>query len=95
MLETSIVDAKNRLTRLIRCAENGETVHITRRGKPVAVLLSENEYARLRQSGERRSFWDPVVEMRSDPEFESVDWTQKDVDSWRDRRPGRDFEWPE
>ncbi len=95
MLETSIVDAKNRLTRLIRRAENGETVHITRRGKPVAVLLSENEYARLRQSGERRSFWDLVVEMRSDPEFEAADWTPEEVDSWRDRRTGRDFEWPE
>jgi prevent-host-death family protein len=95
MAETSVADAKNHLTRLIYEAESGKHVHITRRGKPVAVLLSEDEYARLCQSRERRNFWDLIVEMRSDPEFEPVGWTPEEVDSWRDRRSGRDFEWPE
>lgn len=95
MAQASIADAKNQLTRLIHQAESGEAVHITRRGKPVAVLLSEDEYARLRQGREHRNFWDVIVEMRSDPEFEPADWTPEEIDSWRDQRPGRNFEWVE
>lgn len=52
MAETSVAEAKIQLTRLIHRAESGETAHITRRGKPVAVLLSEDEYARLRRGRE-------------------------------------------
>lgn len=95
MSETSIADAKTHLTRFINEAERGEAVHITRRGKPVAVLLSEHEYARLREGRETRNFWDLIVEMRSDPKFQPVDWTKEDVDSWRDGRSARAFEWPE
>lgn len=95
MTEASIAEAKNQLTRLIHEAESGKPVHITRRGKPVAVLLSEDEYARLRLGREHHNFWDLIVEMRSGPEFEPVDWTSEEVASWRDREPARDFEWPE
>lgn len=95
MMETSIAEAKTHLTRLIHQAEGGEPVHITRRGKPVAVLLSEAEYARLREGREQRTFWDLIVEMRSDPDFEPVDWTPEEVDSWRDRIPAPEFAWPE
>jgi len=97
MAETSIAEAKTQLTRLIHQAEQGETVHITRRGKPVAVLLSEGEYARLRQGQAQAQpdFWDLITDMRADPAFEPVDWSSDEVDSWRDRRPVRDFEWPE
>lgn len=95
MAQTSIADAKTQLTRLIHQAEQGEAVHITRRGKPVAVLLSEDEYERLRQGREQRNFWDLIAEMRADPAFEPVDWSQGEVDSWRDRQPLREFEWPE
>jgi prevent-host-death family protein len=51
MTETSIAEAKTQLTRLIQQAERGEAVHITRRGKPVAVLLSEDEYRGLCRPG--------------------------------------------
>jgi len=70
-------------------------VHITRRGKSVAVLLSEDEYIRLNQGKEKHSFWDLIVEMRSDPKFEPIDWTQEEIDSWRDRQSEPEFEWPE
>lgn len=39
MTTVSIKDAKNRLTELARLAEKGETVVITRNGKPVADLV--------------------------------------------------------
>ncbi len=95
MAEASIADAKTQLTRLIHRAERGEAVHITRRGKPVAVLLSEEEYARLRKGQAQPDFWNLINEMRADPAFEPSEWRKDDVDAWRDRRPTRDFEWPE
>lgn len=95
MSVSSIADAKTQLTRLIHQAERGEAVHITRRGKPVAVLVSEEEYGRLRQGQEQRSFWDLIAEMRADPTFKPIDWSRQEIDSWRDRRPPREFEWPE
>jgi len=95
MPEASIAEAKTQLTRLISQAELGEAVHITRRGKPVAVLLSESEYARLRQSETHRSFWELIVEMRDDPAFEPIEWSLDDINAWRDRRPTQVFTWPE
>ena len=44
----SIADARNRLPALVHQAEAGEAVTITRRGKPVAVVISFEEYERVR-----------------------------------------------
>jgi prevent-host-death family protein len=37
-MDVSVAEAKNRLTQLIRAVEQGESVIITRNGKPVAQL---------------------------------------------------------
>ena len=50
MKAVSIADAKNRLTELLYEAEEGAPVQVTRRGQPVAVLLSEAEYLRLKSA---------------------------------------------
>lgn len=47
MKTTSVADAKAHLSSLLAGVEAGETIHITRRGRAVAVVLSEEEYARL------------------------------------------------
>lgn len=44
----SIAEAKDRFSELIREVEQGRAVKITRRGKAVAVLISEVEYANRR-----------------------------------------------
>jgi len=41
-MEVSTAEAKNRLTELIRAIEDGETVTITRHGRPVAQLGPPN-----------------------------------------------------
>ncbi|HAF56529.1 MAG TPA: type II toxin-antitoxin system prevent-host-death family antitoxin [Thauera sp.] len=46
----SIDDAKREWRALIRKAEAGENVMITRDGKPVVVVLSAEEYERARRS---------------------------------------------
>ena len=52
----SIADARRNLPRLIREAEHGKTVELTRRGKPVAVLIGCDEFERL--AAGRRGFGD-------------------------------------
>ena len=39
IMDISIAEAKNRLSQLIRAAEGGESVVITRNGRPVAQLM--------------------------------------------------------
>ena len=43
----SIAEAKNNLSGLVHEAEQGRPVRLTRRGKPVAVLISTEQYERL------------------------------------------------
>lgn len=49
----SVAEAKSRLPALIHEVEAGEAVHISRRGRAAAVLISAAEYARLRSTAER------------------------------------------
>lgn len=94
MSEVSIAEARNSLTRLIYAAENGHVVHITRRGKPVAVLVSEDAYERLESGGPNRDFWQAVETWRAQADLDLPELTPNEVDGWRDRRPSREFSWP-
>lgn len=47
MAEMSIAEAKSRFAELVHQAEAGQPVRITRRGRAVAVLVSEADYVRL------------------------------------------------
>ena len=57
--EFSIAVAKDNLSEVVREAERTGAVRLTRRGKPVAVVLSEKEYHRLR-NGSSRVNWTAV-----------------------------------
>ena len=48
-MDISIAEARNRLSYWLRQVERGKTVRITRRGKPVGVIIGPDEYERLRQ----------------------------------------------
>ena len=50
----SIAEARRNLPKLVRVAEQGMTVELTRRGKLVAVLIGCKQFERLASS--RRSF---------------------------------------
>lgn len=43
----SIAEARDNFAQVVHTAEQGKSVEITRRGKPVAVVLSLEEYQRL------------------------------------------------
>ena len=93
MRETSIRDARNALTTLIHDAERGNPVRLTRHGKPVAVLLSDREFERLKAS--RRSRQDFVAfgqAWRREMIAKGIPFvTKKELAGLRDRKPGRKF----
>ena len=97
MIEATVVDAKNQLPRLIRRAEQGEPVHITRHGKPVAVLLAEQDYARLIKGGTpQQDFLDFLQQWRARMSADDcAPLSEQEVDALRDQSEGqsrgRDF----
>jgi prevent-host-death family protein len=93
MSQVSITEAKNALTRLIHEAERGEAIHITRHGKPVAVLLSEEAYEQLTSREQKTDFWQAIQAWRAQANFDWPELTPEEVDSWRDRSPGREYSW--
>lgn len=93
MSGVSVAEAKTHLTRLLHEVESGEPVHITRRGRAVAVLVSEAEYARLQQSADSKNFWEQIDEMRAEPSFEAIDWPPEELAELRAKSSGREFSW--
>ena len=74
MRTVSIVEAKNRLTELLREVERGQPVAISRRGRSVAVILGEAEYERLRSTagGADFSAWLASWRSRTSTGFEGI-----------------------
>ena len=85
----SIAEARRNLPRLIREAENGKTVELTRRGEPVAVLVGHRRFQLL--TAKRRSFAAAYRDF-----LEAVDLSELDLDpdglfeGVRDKSPGRE-----
>ena len=95
MSDTSIVNAKARLPSLVQRAEAGEPVHITRRGKRVAVILSEQEFNRLTKAPLKPAgYLDFLAGWRKRlQEDECEPLTDQEVASLRSKETGRDFSW--
>ncbi len=65
MPEFSIAQAKAQFAHLVQQAEAGQAVRITRRGRPVAVVLSGAEYERLSAApATRDSLFDFTTRLR-------------------------------
>lgn len=85
----TIADARANLAELVREAESGRPVELTRRGKRVAVLVSTREYERL--VGQPRHFsaaWDAF---REEVDVASLSIEPEEIfGDLRDASPGRD-----
>jgi prevent-host-death family protein len=65
MSEFSIAQAKAQFAQLVQQAESGQPVRITRRGRSVAVVLSDAEYGRLSSAPlQRESLFDFTSRLR-------------------------------
>ena len=84
----SIAEAKNRLPAIIHDVEKGPCVELTRHGKPVAVLLSIQEYEEL--SRKYTGFWNAVSEFRRKAEDEAIEISDTDFKGLRDLSSGRE-----
>ncbi|HLX06584.1 MAG TPA: type II toxin-antitoxin system Phd/YefM family antitoxin [Thermoanaerobaculia bacterium] len=93
MKRYSIAEARNHLPGLVRAVETGSPVELTRRGKPIAVLMALPDFERLREG--RRGFMAAYQDfLRRHPDFaanaiEPEEW----LEGARDTSTGRDFTW--
>jgi len=86
--QIAIAEARANLPSILREVECGAAVELTRRGKPVAVLLSVHEYRRL--TAPQGGFWEGLQEFRRNYDLEEM-WREGDpFEGVRDRSPGRD-----
>lgn len=90
MKQFSIAQARDSLTSIIRDVESGSPVELTRRGKPVAVLLSLDEYQAV--SGERISFTEAYKRFREEYDLNELGFTKEYFEDLRDRSEGRKVE---
>lgn len=86
----SIAEAKSKLPSLVHSVEKGPAVQLTRHGKPVAVLLSVNEYEKLHRK--KTDFWNKLSAFRKSIESEQIEITEGDFKDLRDTSHGRKAE---
>jgi antitoxin Phd len=85
----SIAEARSRLPQLVREAESGKAVELTRRGEGVAVLIGRKQYDRL--VSRSRGFSEAFDEFASEVDLAELDIDPDEVfGGIRDPAPGRD-----
>lgn len=80
-MEWQLAEAKNRLSEVIDRAVSEGPQQVTRRGKPVAVVVSIEEFTKLK--GQKRTLKDLIL---NGPDLTGVDLS-------RNQTPSREFEW--
>ena len=90
MIKTySIAEAKDQLSSVVRAAEMSGPVELTRRGRPVAVVVEHATFRRMSES--RPNFWDVVLETREALEAEPIDLDPDEIFAGvEDRSPAKD-----
>lgn len=83
----SIAEARSCLPKIVDQAEAGGTVELTRRGRPVAVLVSHREFERLR--GTRIHFGDVYRTFLESHVLREIGLDDTFAESLRDKAPGR------
>lgn len=86
----SVAEARKQLPKLLHDIEDGQAVEITRRGQPVAVVLSLADYRRLANApgafGEAYGAW------RRSVDDADLDLPDDYFDGLRDRSVGREVD---
>ncbi|OQK16520.1 prevent-host-death family protein [Methyloprofundus sedimenti] len=94
MKTSTIAAAKNNLSHLINQLEFEEPIHLTRYGKPVAVVMSESQYQALVSPPKSLNL--AILNWREQLDEESdVGLTESELNIIRKESSGRDFTWAE
>ena len=84
MCRATIYDARNNFSSLVKLAESGEPVELTRHDKPVAVIVSYEEYEKGSKKSSFFEKWqaikDKFADILSDPTFEGIPIPPKEYD---------------
>jgi antitoxin Phd len=86
----SIAEARDRFTALIRRVEEDTPVELTRRGKPVAIIMSIQQYQQLKAG--QRGFWQAYESFRARYDLHALDIQPEMFGDIRDNDPGREVE---
>jgi len=84
----SVAEARQNFARLIKRAQQGRPIEITRRGESVAVLLSAAEYLMLK--GERPSFAAAIGRVRERLGVDALEIGDEEFNGLREKSPGRE-----
>ncbi len=87
----SIAEARNHFTTLVHDVEQASVIELTRRGKPVAVLLSIQEYRRL--STGQTGFWNAYATFQDSINLQKLNIEPDIFKEARDVSPGRKVNW--
>lgn len=82
----SIAETRKNLAAVVRSVEKGDVVEITRRGEPVAVLLSARDYEGLTRG--YGDLWEAIRAFRESTDLSKLHLGDVYTDV-RDRSPGR------
>jgi prevent-host-death family protein len=97
----AIGDDKGALATLVREAEGGTPIELTRNGRPVAVLVSVDEFKRLQngrtegvspEQEKKESFWTLYQEFLKKYPIEEYGYDPSDFEGLRDPSPGREVD---
>jgi prevent-host-death family protein len=88
MRSYSLAEARDHLTAIVRDVETTAAVELLRRGRPVAVILSIDEYRRL--TAPEKSFWAAYQQFRQEVDLEALDLEPEIFEGLRDHSPGRE-----
>lgn len=92
MKTSTIAEAKNNLSQLIHQLESDEAIHLTRHGRPVAVMLSEANYQKLTQKN--KGLFQAIQQWRSQLDEDSA-LTETELKQLRAASQEREFLWDE
>jgi len=84
----SIAEARHDLAAIVHELESCDHIELTRRGEPVAVMLSLGEYRRL--AAGREKFWDAYRAFRETNELSRLGIEPEVFEGVRDPSPGRE-----
>jgi cellobiose PTS system EIIB component len=83
----TVAEARSRLPRLLHAVERGQAVEITRRGQPVAVVVSLADYRRI--SGKPGDAWEAYERWSASVDAADRELPDDFFSALRDRSPGR------
>ncbi len=92
MKTSTIAEAKNNLSHLIHQLEGEEPIHLTRYGKPVAVMMSETQYKQL--ISPVKSLNSAILNWRNQlDEPSDIVLSDEELKTIRKESLGREFSW--